>query len=218
MHNIKNFLIIFTLIYFQNISTFFPTLTVYCGSMCSGKSEEIIRVTGRQQIANPSIIGVFKPCIDNRWLQDNEADPILHITSRNGGSIPCIAVADVAQMKQIVLARHYTIIAIDEAQFFHKIDLINFVQEMLALGKKIIIFGLDLDFRGEPFGAMGDLLAMADKVVKLTAICSCCGNDTYCITQRIINGKPAAYDDPIIMVGNSEYEPRCRRCHIIRKY
>lgn len=193
------------------------SLTVYCGSMCSGKTEEAIRCISRQFIANPTIIGVFKPLLDNRKLTKNEKDPSRFIASRNGGSVACEAVVDIAQMRQIVMDKHYTIIAIDEAQFFNRQDILNFVHEMLTLNKKIIIFGLDLDFRGETFGAMGDLLALADQVTKLTAICSVCGKDTYCLTQRIINGRPAHYNDPIIMVGASQYEPRCRKCHIIRK-
>lgn len=193
------------------------SLIVYCGSMCSGKTEEAIRVVSRQFIANAKIMGVFKPLLDDRKLANNEKDPALFIASRNGGSVACTGVADVAAMKKIVIDKGYTIIVIDEAQFFHKQELLAFVHEMLALNKKIIIFGLDLDFKGETFGAMGDLLAMADQVTKLTAVCSGCGQDTYCITQRIIDGIPAHYNDPLIMVGASQYVPRCRTCHIVRK-
>lgn len=210
---------------FLSLSIFFCTasaysagsLTVYCGSMCSGKTEEAIRVVSRQFIANAKIMGVFKPLLDDRKLANNEKDPALFIASRNGGSVACTGVVDVAEMKKIVLKNSYTIIAIDEAQFFNKQELLAFVHEMLALNKKIIIFGLDLDFRGETFGAMGELLALADQVVKLTAVCSHCGQDTYCITQRIIDGIPAHYNDPLIMVGASQYVPRCRTCHIVRR-
>lgn len=185
--------------------------------MYSGKTEEAIRFISRQMIANPRIIGVFKPLLDNRKLANNEKDPALFIASRNGGSVGCIAVVDVEEMRHIVFEKNYTIIAIDEAQFFDKHDLINFVHEMLALDKKIVIFGLDLDFKGETFGAMGELLALADHVTKLTAVCAGCGKDTYCITQRMIDGKPAHYNDPLIMVGTSQYVPHCRKCHVIRK-
>lgn len=193
------------------------SLTVICGSMCSGKTEELILVASKFVIANPELIGIFKPAIDTRILANNEKDPAIYITSRNGSSLKCIAITDIAEMKKIILEKDYAVIAIDEAQFLPKEDLILFVHEMLALRKKIIISGLDLDFRAEPFGAMGDLLALANEVIKLTAICTECGNDSYCITQRIIDGKPAHYNDPIIMVGDIEYKPHCRNCHIIRK-
>lgn len=192
-------------------------LIIYCGSMCSGKSEEIIRVVSRQIIANASIIGVFKPLLDNRMLSNHEKDPSKFILSRNGGSIQCIGIHDVEHMEKIVYQNNYSIIAIDEAQFLDKEALIKFVIKMLQLHKKVIIFGLDLDFRGESFGAMGELLAMADKVIKLNAVCAKCGKDTFCITQRIVDGKPARYDDPLIMVGDQQYEPRCRHCHQVRK-
>ncbi len=193
------------------------SLTIICGSMCSGKTEGLILCASRFLMANPFLIGIFKPCLDNRVLANNEKDPSRFISSRNGSSIECISVIDVAAMKAIVLEKGYAVIAIDEAQFFNKEELIVFVREMLALNKKIIISALDLDFRAEPFGAMGDLLALADEVIKLSAICTECGSDTYCITQRIIDGKPAHYNDPIIMVGDIQYTPRCRNCHVIRR-
>lgn len=193
------------------------SLTVIVGSMCSGKTEAFIAETSKYLIANSDLIGIFKPNLDTRILVNNEKDPSQFITSRNGASIKCTAVIDVAEMKKIILEKKYAVIAIDEAQFFNKEELLKFVHEMLALHKKIIISGLDLDFRAETFGAMGDLLALADEVIKMTAICTQCGSDTYCITQRIIDGQPAHYNDPIIMVGDIEYKPCCRNCHIIRK-
>ena len=208
---------LFIFVLFACYAPSYASLTVICGSMYSGKTEEAIRFVSRQMIANPHIIGVFKPLLDNRTLANNEKDPTRFIASRNGGSVGCIAVADVAEMRQIILENNYSIIAIDEAQFFAKEELIAFVHEMLALDKKIVIFGLDLDFKGETFGAMGELLALADHVTKLTAVCAGCGQDTYCITQRMIDGKPAHYNDPLIMVGTSQYIPHCRKCHIIRK-
>ncbi len=213
----KKYLTLLTLLFSTSFVPLDASLTIYCGSMCSGKSEEVIRVVSRQFIANKSIMGVFKPLLDNRVLSNNEKDPARFIASRNGGSINCTGVANVQEMQKIVLEKEYAIIVIDEAQFFSKYDLIDFVRTMLALEKKVIIFGLDLDFRGETFGAMGELLALADNVIKLTAVCAHCGQDTYCITQRIIDGKPAHYDDPIIMVGASQYEPRCRKCHRIER-
>ncbi len=201
----------------QIFATNHGSLHLHVGSMCSGKTETLIAEASKYIIANPELIGIFKPNLDTRVLANNEKDPSVYIASRNGSSIKCKAVVDVAEMKKIILEKNYAVIAIDEAQFFNKQELIAFVHEMLALHKKIIISGLDLDFRAETFGAMGDLLALADQVTKLTAICTECGSDTYCITQRIIDGKPAHYNDPIIMVGDIEYKPRCRNCHVIRK-
>ena len=217
MRKLQAFLICLSTLFFFIPTQITGSIEVYCGSMCSGKTEEAIRFISRQLIANPKIIGVFKPLLDNRKLENNEKDPSLFIASRNGGSISCTAIADVAEMKEIALNNSYSIIAIDEAQFLNKQDLLEFIHEMLSFGKRIVIFGLDLDFRGKTFGAMGEILALADKVTKLTAICSVCGQDTYCITQRIIDGNPAHYNDPIIMVGDQQYEPRCRKCHIVRK-
>lgn len=217
MHNLKTIVLSLSILFFTSSVYSAGSLTVYCGSMCSGKSEETIRFASRQCVANPKIIGVFKPALENKRLTNNDKDPLKFITSRNGGSISCIAVANVAEMKRIINENNYSIIAIDEAQFFDKQELIDFVHQMLTLNKKIIIFGLDLDFRGETFGAMGELLALADEVIKLKAICACCGQDTYCITQRIIDGIPAHYNDPIVMIGASQYEARCRNCHVIRR-
>ena len=193
------------------------SLIVICGSMCCGKTEELIRIVSRQFIADKTQIQTFKPLLDNRVLENNEHDPTKFISSRNGSSIECIAVATVQEMEDFVIKNKINIIAIDETQFFDKENIIEFVRKMIDLGKKIIISGLDLDFRAEPFGAMGNLLACADNVIKLTAICRSCGQDTYCISQRLINGQPAHYNDPIVEVGDSQYEPRCRKCHIIKR-
>jgi thymidine kinase len=185
------------------------------GAMESGKTEELIRLVGKEKRIRPTTIETFKPLLDARVLDSNEKDPSKFITSRNGSSISCIAVESVAKMKQIVLERNLSTIAIDEAQFFDKKEIMEFVHEMLALHKRIIISGLDLDFRGETFGAMGDLAALADTVTKLPAICAVCGKDTYCITQRIVDGKPAHYNDQIFEIGDQQYEPRCRNCHVV---
>ncbi len=188
-------------------------LTVICGSMASGKSDEFIRWSRRRMVASPDEVGVFKHGWDNRVLNDNHADPATNVSSRSGSSIKCIGVLNTTEMEHIIQANNYSTIAIDEAQFFDKNELLTFVRRMLLQKKDVIVAGLDLDFRGETFGAMGDLLALADEVVKLKAICSICKQDKYCITQRTIDGKPAYYQDPIVMVGESDYTPRCRDCH-----
>ncbi len=195
-------------------TTFDAYVKVICGSMASGKSDEFIRSCRRIMIANPDKICIVKHGWDNRILNDNNnIDPTKNISSRSGSSIKCIAVTSVADIEAIITTHNYKTIAIDEAQFFDKYELLAFVHRMIALNKDVIIAGLDLDFRGETFGAMGDLLALADEVVKLKAICSCCKMDKYCITQRTINDEPAYYEDPIVMVGESNYSPRCRNCH-----
>ena len=119
-------------------------------------------------------------------------------------------------MELYIEQNNISTVAMDETHFFDPKQLTAFVKKIVTSGKKVILAGLDLDFRGEPFGAMGDLLAYADNVIKLTAICASCRKDRYCLTQRTINGQPAHYLDPIIQVGENEYEPRCRPCHILR--
>jgi thymidine kinase len=188
-------------------------LTVICGSMASGKSDEFIRWSRRRMVASPHEVGVFKHSWDNRILHDNNVDPTTNVSSRSGSSIKCIGVMNTSEMEKIIEKNNYSTVAIDEAQFFEKSELLAFVRKMLEHKKDVIVAGLDLDFRGETFGAMGDLLALADEVVKLKAICSQCKQDKYCITQRTIDGKPAYYQDPIVMVGESDYSPRCRDCH-----
>ena len=194
------------------------SLTVICGSMCGGKSDVFICKCSLRALSTPDKIGIFKHSWDNRDLLNNGKDPLSTVSSRRGSSIRCMAVKNVAEMEAIVIENDYTTIGIDEAQFFDKNELLTFVCKMLDMKKDIIIAGLDLDFKAETFGAMGELLARADKIIKLNAICSACKEEKYCITQRIINGQPAHYNDPLIMVGGKEaYEPRCRKCHVIRR-
>lgn len=193
------------------------SLTVICGSMCSGKSEELIRQVGRFTIAGFNVL-VFKPSIDNREILKLDLNPLSYISSRSGSWTKCVAVNNCEEILNTSLESDADVVAIDEVMFFSDTEkFIDIIQQLLAAKKIIIIAGLDLNFRGEPFGAMPDLLAIADNVVKLTAICSVCQDDTYCITQRLIDGVPAHYNDPLIVVGASQYEPRCRKCHIIRK-
>lgn len=193
------------------------SLTVICGSMCSGKSEELIRQVGRFIIAGFNVV-VFKPSIDNREILKLDLNPLSYISSRSGSWTKCMAVSDCQEILKTSLESDVDVVAIDEVMFFTNTkEFIDVIQQLLAAKKIIMIAGLDLNFRGEPFGAMPDLLAIADHVVKLTAICSVCQEDTYCVTQRLIDGVPAHYNDPLIVVGASQYEPRCRKCHIIRK-
>ena len=179
-------------------------LELICGPMFSGKSEELIRRLNRAFIAKQRV-QVFKPALDNRY-------DAVAIASHNGRTLEAQAVESVADMKG-ALEPQAQVIGIDEGQFLAG-DLVPFVLDLADEGKRVIIAGLDLDFRGEPFGLMPRLLAHAESVEKLSAICYCGRAATR--TQRLIGGHPAHYDDPVILVGASEnYEARCREHHIV---
>ncbi len=176
---------------------------VICGSMFSGKTEELIRRVRRLIIARQQV-QVFKPAIDTRYS-------IQRVTSHNGQDFEAYAVGG-AQGILDQLADDTTVVAIDEAQFFDP-AIARVVELLSARGMRVIVAGLDMDFRGEPFGSMPVLLSRADDVQKLHAICMVCGEDAS-RTQRLVDGQPARYDDPVIMVGAAEaYEARCRKHH-----
>lgn len=178
-------------------------IEVIVGPMFSGKSEELIRRIRRAQIAKQKV-QVFKPAIDDRYSIDK-------VVSHNGSSINAISVTKASEILDL-LEEDTQVVAIDEIQFFDH-SLVDVVREIADMGKRVICAGLDMDFRGEPFGVTPDIMAIAESVDKLTAICVKCGNPAT-RTQRLINGKPAKYDDPIILVGAYEtYEARCRKCH-----
>lgn len=178
-------------------------MEVICGSMFSGKSEELIRRVRRATYGHLSV-KVFKPLIDTRY--EDEA-----VVSHDGTS----AIArPVSSAKEIAANLDETVdlVGIDEAQFFDE-DIITLAGELADNGMRVIVAGLDTDFRGEPFDPMPALMALAEDVIKLSAICPICGSPAS-RTQRLIDGKPASYDDPVILVGASEtYEPRCRHHH-----
>ncbi|KHO61455.1 thymidine kinase [Thermoanaerobacter sp. YS13] len=178
-------------------------IEVIVGPMFSGKSEELIRRIKRAQIAKQKV-QVFKPAIDDRYSIDK-------VVSHNGTNINAISIVKASEIIEF-LEEDTEVIAIDEIQFFDH-SIVDVVREIADLGKRVICAGLDMDFRGEPFGPTPDIMAIAESVDKLTAICVKCGNPAT-RTQRLINGKPAKYDDPIILVGAQEtYEARCRKCH-----
>ncbi len=179
-------------------------LEVIAGSMFSGKSEELIRRVKRAKIARQAV-QVFKPSIDDRY--DAPEDVIYH----DGEKVEAIPVDDSAELRAAVRAKT-DVVAVDEAQFFDA-GLVDVCRELADSGKRVIVAGLDLDFRGDPFGPMPALLAEAENVMKLQAICVRCGNPAT-RTQRLVDGQPANYDDPLIMIGAQEnYEARCRKCH-----
>jgi len=181
-------------------------LEVIVGPMFSGKTEELIRRVTRALIAKQHV-QVFKPAIDNRYEH-------LAIASHGGRTLEATPVANIDELRAQV-SPQARVVAIDEVQFFAA-DVVPLAVELADKGMRVIVAGLDLDFRGEPFGAVPELLARAEFVDKLTAICAVSGRAAT-RTQRLVNGKPAHYDDPIILVGASEsYEPRCRDCHVVR--
>lgn len=176
------------------------------GPMGSGKTEELIRRLKRISIANKKI-KVFSPAIDTRSLENC-------IESRNGIYHSALVVKDSLEIFERV-EKDDEVIGIDELQFFDK-NIVNVILKLLALDKKVIGAGLDLDFKAEPFGSMPELYCYADKIDKLTAICMKCGSEYGCRTQRLINGKPADRLSPLIMVGGNEsYEARCKDCYEI---
>jgi len=178
-------------------------IEVICGSMFSGKSEELIRRVRRAQFAKQKI-AVFKPAIDNRYSEEA-------VVSHNGTTVIANPISTSQDIWEHV-SDEYDVIGIDEAQFFDD-GIIETVQSLANHGFRVIVAGLDQDFRGIPFGPMPQLMAIAEHVTKLQAVCTVCGSPAS-RTQRLINGEPAAFDDPIILVGASEaYEPRCRHHH-----
>lgn len=184
------------------------SIEIIVGPMYAGKSEELIRRINRANIAELKVLA-FKPKIDKRYSDDS-------IASHNGKQVPCIPVENTEEMMAIIQQETFDVLAIDEIQFFDE-AVIEMCQDMADAGKRVICSGLDLDFRGEPFRVVPPLMAMAEHVVKLTAICMVCKNPAT-RTQRLVNGQPAKYSDPIILVGAKEaYEARCRNCHQVIK-
>lgn len=180
-------------------------IEVICGSMFCGKTEELIRRVRRAIIAGQKI-KVFKPSLDHRY-------GIQNITSHTGQTIAALPVASSEDILEQANS-DTTAAAIDEAQFFDE-GLVQIAQTLADRNIRVIIAGLDLDFRGEPFGSMPHLMCIAEEVTKLHAICMICGQSAS-RTQRLVNGQPAGYDEPIILVGAQEsYEARCRRHHIV---
>lgn len=176
---------------------------VICGSMFSGKSEELIRRVRRTQFAKQKVV-VFKPKIDNRYSKEA-------VVSHNGTTIVANPISHSSEIFQNIDAE-VDVIAIDEVQFFDE-NIVAVIQQLADSGYRVITAGLDQDFRGEPFGQMPALMAIAEQITKLQAVCSVCGSPAS-RTQRLINGKPASYHDPVILVGAAEaYEARCRHHH-----
>lgn len=180
-------------------------LEVICGSMFSGKTDELIRRLRRATIARQKV-QVFKPSIDIRYAEQK-------VTSHAGSDFEA---TPVNQSSEILaqLNPETTVVGIDEAQFFDD-GVVDVAMRLADQGMRVIAAGLDTDFRGEPFGCMPVLMAKAEKLDKLQAICMVCGEPA-CRTQRLVNGQPANYHDPVVIVGAAEmYEARCRMHHSV---
>lgn len=174
---------------------------VICGSMFSGKTEELVRRLKRAQIGRQKI-QVFKPTIDTRFS-------LHHIQSHDSNRIPSRAVEKAKDILKYV-DDNTRVVGIDEAQFFDE-TIIDVAQKLAYRGIRVIIAGLDMDFRGQPFGPMPKLLSIAEQVTKLSAVCVICGNPAS-RTQRISG--PTGARAPKVAVGAKEmYEARCRFCH-----
>ncbi|MBI1333024.1 MAG: thymidine kinase [Armatimonadetes bacterium] len=182
-------------------------LTIVCGSMYAGKSEELIRLARRSLYAKKRV-QVFKPSVDDRYHQTM-------VVSHMGIQHEADTAKNVAELRAKV-KKETQVLLIEEVQFFDN-SIVDLCVEMADKGMDVICAGLDQDFRRQPFGPMPFLLAVADEVIKLRAICMKCGA-TASHTYRMVDGKPAHWDDPIVLIGATEsYEARCRNCFEIRK-
>lgn len=178
-------------------------IEVVCGPMFAGKTEELIRRIKRLEYAKQNVL-VFKPKIDTRYAVEE-------IVSHNLSKKPSIIIESSQEILNYV-KDHTDAVVVDEVQFFDN-GIIEICEDLADQGIRVIVGGLDRNFRGEPFGPMPELLARAEFVTKLTAICVKSGLPAT-RTQRIIDGKPAHYNDPTILVGaNESYEPRSRHYH-----
>ena len=169
-------------------------LEVICGSMFSGKTEELIRRLKRARIAGQEV-AVFKPAVDTRYGED--------VVSHDSNSF--VATPIVHTKALLTVPDAVSVIGLDEAQFFDD-EVVKHTQELAHRGKRLIIAGLDMDFRGQPFGPMCDLLAVAEYITKVHAICSHCGNlatHSYRLTPET---------DTVVLGEKDLYEARCRRC------
>ncbi len=182
------------------------SITVVCGSMYAGKSEELIRRARRALYAKKKV-QVFKPSIDRRY---DEEMVVSHVGAKHG-AVPVVTVEDLAR----AIDGDTDVVCIEEAQFFDP-SIVDLVIGLADGGVEVILAGLDQDFRRQPFGPMPTLLAVADEVVKLRAICLKCGQPAS-HTYRTIDGRPAHKNDPVILIGATEtYEARCRNCYELR--
>lgn len=188
-------------------------LEVISGSMFSGKTEELLRRLKRAEYAQQKVLTIKHHLDKLRCVMPSS------VVSHQGRERFAFMVGDNALGIEKILdmvTPEISVVGIDEVQFFSP-EIVAVICTLVNQGKRVIVAGLDMDFKGEPFGIMPVLMAVADEVVKLKAICTQCGKEAH-HTQRIIDGKPALYDDPLILIGAAEcYEARCRDCFTINK-
>ena len=178
-------------------------IEVICGSMFSGKTEEMIRRLRRAVIAKQKV-QVFKPVIDDRYS-------VQQVKSHAGVAYDARPIDSSGEILSL-LEEDTTVVGIDETQFFDE-GIVDMVEKLADRGLRVIVSGLDMDFRGEPFGGIPRLMSIAEKVDKFQAICMVCGEPAS-RTQRLVNGEPANYHDPIVIIGAAEmYEARGREHH-----
>ena len=179
-------------------------IKVFTGPMFARKTDELLIEVKRQLLAKRKVL-ILKHKLDSRYSTDE-------VVSHDGRKMKAVPVEGSADVER--LASDYDVIAIDEVQFFDD-GIVDVVRRLANSGKLVILAGLDKDFRGDPFGPMPKILAIADEVVKLTAVCTVCGGPAT-MTQRLIDGKPAPRNSPTILVaGRESYEPRCRVHHVV---
>jgi thymidine kinase len=183
-------------------------IEVITGPMFAGKSEELIRRVHRLDYGHRSYM-VFKAAIDTRYS-------MVDVESHSHYKMKCQPVKKAEDILEYLKDKKVEVVAIDEVQFLNY-EIVGICDQLANAGIRVIVAGLDTDFRGEPFPVTAALLAKAEFVTKLTAICVKCGAPAT-MSQRLVDGKPASYDAPIIQVGAAEsYEPRCRHCHECKK-
>ena len=186
----------------------FGWIECICGSMFSGKSEELLRRIKRGVIAKQKVL-LFKPSIDNRYKENM-------VSTHNGNSYESVNIDKAEQIYDYIIDKKYDIIGIDEVQFFDE-KFVEVINKLADDGIRVIVAGLDMDFKAEPFHPMPEIMAVSEMVTKLHAVCNKCGKEAS-RSQRLIDGEPARYDDPIVVIGASEsYEARCRHCHEIKR-
>ena len=186
----------------------FGWIECICGSMFSGKSEELLRRIKRGVIAKQKVL-LFKPSIDNRYEENM-------VSTHNGNSYESVNIDKAEQIYDYIIDKKYDIIGIDEVQFFDE-KIVEVINKLADDGIRVIVAGLDMDFKAEPFHPMPEIMAVSEMVTKLHAVCNKCGKEAS-RSQRLIDGEPARYDDPIVVIGASEsYEARCRHCPEIKR-
>ena len=186
----------------------FGWIECICGSIFSGKSEELLRLIKRGVIAKQKVL-LFKPSIDNRYEENM-------VSTHNGNSYESVNIDKAEQIYNYIIDKKYDIIGIDEVQFFDE-KIVEVINKLADDGIRVIVAGLDMDFKAEPFHPMPEIMAVSEMVTKLHAVCNKCGKEAS-RSQRLIDGEPARYDDPIVIIGASEsYEARCRHCHEIKR-